>query len=159
MAIMFMLRDLAKAIEEEQAETTFLAKAGLLAVQRHYGGYEDTFWFFRGAKSNFQDSSHFWLSCLLHQIVYLTPEAEKVHRILFSIKADFPDHYEEISPDTFQDIMQEYSGFLTTRSIEHLYEWNGNVYRAMKLCDEWNDVTIVGETESEFVAFRWETSA
>ncbi len=159
MATMFTPHDLAEAIEQARDETILQPETSPLMVQKHPGGYEDIFWLFRGAKAEFRDSAHFWFSCIIRQCAYLGPHPEKVHRVLDSVEKDLPQQYEEISPETFHAIIQQYSGWLTDSNIPHVYEWSGKIGRAMRMSDEWNDVAVIGETASEFVAFRWVTSA
>ncbi len=166
MATMFTPLDLIKALEQVMAEPIPLAKTNPVKMQEHLGGHEDTFWFFRGTKTDFRDSVHFWVFCLIRQWSYLEPDIEKISQILsrslqslHNMRSDLPEQYEEISPDTFQAIVQEYSGFLAARHIPHKYEWHGSINRAMRMDNEWNDVTVIGETESEFVAFEWATGA
>ena len=159
MATMFTPHDLAEVIEQARDETILPTETSPLIVQEHRGEYEEIFWLFRGAKAEFRDSAHFWFSCIIRQCSYLGPHVEKVYRVLDSVRKDLPEQYEEISPETFQVIVQKYSGVLSESNIPHVYEWQGSIIGAMKVRDEWNNVTIIGETESEFVAFRWITSA
>ncbi len=72
------------------------------------------------------------------------------------------DHYslcQDISPGSFQEIIEGYSLQLKNASIPHTYEWDGQIRQAMQVSNEWNDQSFVAETENEFLAFFWETGA
>ena len=163
MVTMFTPQNLIQALEQVLAEPIPLSETNPVKMQEHLGGHEDTFWLFRGDKTAFRDSAHFWAFCMVRQWSRFEPDTEKISRtlsrILRNMKVDIPEQYEDVSSDTFQTIVQQYSGFLTERNIPHTYEWHGDIHRAMRMSDEWNDVAVIGETESEFVAFEWATGA
>jgi len=153
MTTMFTPKDLAKAIE--QAHDEYIP----LIVQEHLGGHEDTFWLFHGTKTDFRDSAHFWVMCIMYEYRRVKADFAMIQRALRMIKAALPDQYEEITPEMFQRTVNEYSNLLTIRNIQHEYSWHGHIGKAMKVSDEWNDVAVIGETESELVAFNWVTGA
>ncbi len=150
---MFTVKDFAKAIEQARDESI------PLIVQEHLGGHEDTFWLFHGKKADFRDAAHFWVMCIMYEYRRVKADFPMVKRGLLVTQANYPNQYEEISPEVFQETIDEYSNYLTIRGIPHEYHWPGHIDRVMRVSNEWNDVTVIGETDSEFVAFSWVTGA
>ena len=131
---------------------------------------EADFYFFRGAKQHYKHAAHFWLHC-----INWLEDSRKGFQLLMAQR--YPDHrfapinvntsflldasnlYKDISPETFQATIEQHSFLLEYSSVPHTYHWEGQVQRAMQMSDEWNDQSFLAETESEFLAFHWETSA
>ena len=130
-----------------------------LMVQEHAGSSEEIFWLFRGKKTDFRDAAHFWVTCLVHECRRSTADFSMIQRMIDVIKYDYFPRYEEISPEVFQATIDEFSDYLKGGNIPHEYHWPGQISTAMRISNEWNDVTVIGETEDEFVAFSWVTGA
>jgi hypothetical protein len=127
-------------------------------------------YFFRGAKQHYKHAAHFWLHCinwledrwigfqLLMRQRYPDHRYAPVN-VNTSLLLDTHNMCKHISPESFQAAIEQYSLLLEYSSVPHTYHWEGQVQRAMQMSDEWNDQSFIAETESEFLAFHWETSA
>ncbi len=131
---------------------------------------EADFYFFRGAKQHYKHAAHFWLHCMnwLEDrwigFQLLMRQRYPDHRfapinVNTSFLLDASNLYKHISPESFQAIIEDYSLQLKNANIPHAYHWEGQVQQAMQMSDEWYDQSFMAETESEFLAFHWETSA
>lgn len=129
---------------------------------------EADFYFFRADKKHYQNGVHFWLCCINWlEDSWIGFQLLMAQRYPGRFRGDFNtgvlrDTYrlcKDISPGRFQVIIEDYSSQLKSVSIPHTYHWEGQVQRAMQMNEEWNDQSYIAETESEFLAFHWETSA
>lgn len=133
---------------------------------------EADLFFFRGAKGHYKNGTHFWLRCIAwleeswkgFQLLMAQRYPEHIHvnfdaTLLVDGSGDLSSLCRNISPERFQEAIEGYSLQLKNASIPHTYEWEGQIQQAMQMSDEWNDQSFVAETESEFLAFFWETGA
>lgn len=129
---------------------------------------EADFYFFRADKKYYQNGAHFWLCCVNwleerrigFQLLMVQRFPSQLHsNFNTDILMDIYNLCRDITPDKFQVIIGDYSSHLKSVSIPHLYAWEGQIQRAMQMNDEWNDQSYIAETESEYLAFHWETSA
>ena len=129
---------------------------------------EADFYFFRADKKHYPNGTYFWLRCINwledRRIGFQLLMAQRYpgrYRIDFnaSVLMNTYNLCKDISPESFQVIIEEYSSQLKSVSIPHTYHWEGQVQRAMQMNDQWNDQSFIAETESEFLAFHWETGA
>ena len=129
---------------------------------------EADFYFFRADKKYYRDGAHFWLCCVNWlEEKRMGFQLLSVQRYPGQLRSNFSTNIllniynlcQDISPDTFQAIIGDYSSQLKSVSIPHSYTWEGQIQQAMQMYDEWNDQSFIAETESELLAFHWETSA
>lgn len=129
---------------------------------------EADFYFFRADKKHYQNGTHFWLCCINWlEDSWIGFQLLMAQRYPGRFRSDFNadvsmDTYnlcKDIAPESFQVIIEVYSSQLKSVSIPHTYYWEGQIQRAMQMNEDWNDQSYIAETESEFLAFHWETSA
>lgn len=129
---------------------------------------EANLYFFRGAKKHYENGAHFWLRCINWlEDSWQGFQLLSAQRYPAQVRVNFTtnlltDEYnlcEPISPESFHAFIEGYSLELKNADIPHTYHWEGRVQQAMQMSNEWNDQSFVAQTESEFLAFHWETSA
>lgn len=129
---------------------------------------EADLFFFRGARRHYENAAHFWLRCSAwleeHQkgfqllLAQRYPDQVRVNWDM-TLLTDGPCLCQTISPERFHTITEGYSLQLQNADVPHTYKWEGHIQRAMQMSDEWNDQSFIAETETEFLAFFWETGA
>jgi hypothetical protein len=129
---------------------------------------EANLYFFRGAKKHYENGAHFWLRCINWlEDSWLGFQLLMAQRHPAQVRVNFntnllTDEYnlcEPIAPESFHAFIEEYSLQLKNADIPHTYHWEGRVQQAMQMRNEWNYQSFIAQTESEFLAFQWETSA
>jgi len=117
---------------------------------------------------HYENGAHFWVCCINwleerwkgFQLLMAQRYPDQV-RVNFDANS-LVDHYglcQNMPPESFQETVEGCSLQLKNGSIPHTYEWEGQIQQAMQMSNEWNDQSFVAETESEFLAFFWETGA
>lgn len=129
---------------------------------------EADLYFFRGAKKHYENGAHFWLRCINWlEDSWQGFQLLSAQRYPAQVRVNFTTHLltdeynlcEPIAPESFHAFIEGYSLELKNADIPHTYHWEGRVQQAMQMRNEWYDQSFVAQTESEFLAFHWETSA
>lgn len=106
--------------------------------------------FGRGARENFRDAIHFWLTVLIYWSHAANfPDVE----IFFANTLD--DKYtlcREIAFEKFREIVQWYN-FVES---EHDFSPHGKFRQAWLVFDVGTEIAILAETDEEFAVFSWE---
>lgn len=169
---MFTKTELDTTLQMIRNKKLFLDNQSLTIQSSNDVGSEADLTFFRGSRKHFENAAHFWLCCInwLEErwkgvqllMVQRYPDDVCVNVDAAVLTDHYVSHYsfcQNISPESFQEIVEVYSLQLKSRSIPHTYEWEGHIQQAMQMSNKWNDRSFVAETESEFLAFFWETGA
>jgi hypothetical protein len=164
---MFTRTELHAAVKMGRSKELFLQQPLTIQFSQDVRSEADLF-FFRGAKKHYENGAHFWLRCIhwledRRQGIQLLMAQRYPGQVRVNGTTNFPmDEYdvcETISPEGFQVLIEGYSLQLKNADIPHTYHWEGQVQQAMLMSKEWNDRSVIAETESEFLAHHWETSA
>lgn len=131
-------------------------------------GSEADLFFFRGARKQYESDAHFWLRCITwleeyrkgFQLLMAQRYPNHIHvNSDTTSPVDRPYLYQTVAPENFQEIIEGHSLQLQNAHIPHTYQWEGQIQQAMQMSNEWNDQSLIAETEQEFLAFFWETGA
>jgi len=165
---MFTRTELETTVNMVRSKNLFLHQP--LTIQSSYAipGEADLS-FFRGARKHYENGAYFWLRCITWLEEYwqgfqlLVAQRSPSHHVRVNFNTvvlmDELSLCKNISPESFQVMIKEYSLQLKNASIPHTYHWEGQVRQAMQMSEQWNNQSFIAETESEFLAFYWETGA
>jgi hypothetical protein len=105
-----------------------------------------------GRKNNFKDGYSFWCSALAK----LAQEMIIDRMYLNTYPEDESLLFEKITSEQAKTIID---GKLAGLRTSAAFPINEPISGGMKLCDDWDSKEIIGETQSSFFYFVWETTA
>lgn len=112
---------------------------------------EESIWFLRGSKDDYRDSVHFWLKALQCVLEKSVPHRAFGRASLY----DENTLCKKISLHEFLRILTRGNRLKT----EHDFRLRGNFQQAWLMSDDGLDLSALAQTDREFVAFFWDTTA
>lgn len=112
---------------------------------------EESIWFLRGSRDDYRDAVHFWLKALQHVLETSIPHRTFGRASLY----DENTLCKKISYKDFLKILTRNTGLKTA----HDFHLNGRFQQAWLMSDEGLDLSALAQTDREFVAFFWDSTA
>ena len=113
-------------------------------------GAEDIIQFGHGARENFREAVHFWLTVL----VYRSHDANfpDIETFFANVLENEYTLCQEISFEKFRELVQWYD-FVES---EHDFSPHGQFCQAWLVFEVGTEIAVLAETDEEFVVFCWE---